>query len=164
MGSCLSCRSCKSSSSTCTPFDAIRLVHLDGYVEDLNHPISVSEVMGEPPKQFLCTAAQLVSTCAGSKPLNPETQLQRGHIYFVLPLSTLQDYVSPLDMASLVKRLTATAKSVSPKIIASSSRIKEMPCRARRRSWKPILETIREISFTRRSESDLREIHCITVK
>ncbi|OMO62052.1 hypothetical protein CCACVL1_23052 [Corchorus capsularis] len=160
MGCCLSCRS-----SCSTPFDTIRLVHLDGYVEDLNHPISVSEVIGEPPKQFLCTAAQLVSTCAGSKPLNPETQLQRGHIYFVLPLSTtLQDYVSPLDMASLVKRLTATAKSVSPKIISSSSRIKEMPCRARRRSWKPILETIREISFTRRSESDLREIHCITVK
>ena len=66
MGCCLSCR--------CTPpntFNTISLVHLNGYVQDFDHPISVSEIIGKPPKQFLCTAAQLVS--AGSKPvsLNP---------------------------------------------------------------------------------------------
>ncbi|MBA0784194.1 hypothetical protein Gotri_001787, partial [Gossypium trilobum] len=30
------------------------------------------------------------------------------------------------------------------------------------RSWKPILDTIREMSFSRRSESDIQEIDFIT--
>ncbi|XVE98837.1 hypothetical protein REPUB_Repub03eG0143100 [Reevesia pubescens] len=172
---------CLSSPNT---FNTIRLVHLNGYVEDFDHPISVNEVIGKPPKQFLCTAAQLVS--AGSRPLHPDTQLQPGHLYFLLPLSTLQDDISPLDMASVVKRLTARAKSIrshdlSPKTSPSltqndfgskrnSSVRTEMicglqkSCRARAQSWKPILGTIREISFTRRSESDLREMHFITTK
>ncbi|XP_022728782.1 uncharacterized protein LOC111284362 [Durio zibethinus] len=178
MGCRLSCR-CTSPNT----FNTIRLVHLDGYVEDFDHPISVGEVIGKSPNQFLCAAAQLVS--AGSKPLHPDTQLQPGHLYFVLPLSTLQDDVSPLDMASVVKRLTAKAKSirsdhVSPKTTPtmenSSGRSQGRPerrdmtyglqksCRARARSWKPILDTIIEISFTQRSESDLREINFITTK
>ncbi|XWS70978.1 hypothetical protein CRYUN_Cryun03dG0097600 [Craigia yunnanensis] len=186
MGCCLSCR-CRSPNT----LNTIRLVHLNGYVEDFDHPISVSEVIGKPPKQFLFTAAQLVS--AGSKPLNPDTQLQPGHLYFVLPLSTLRDDISPLDMASVVKRLTEKAKSIrsdneSPKTSPSWSQNslgsignssvrsprrqerREMTyglqksCRTRTRSWKPILDTIREISFTRRSESDLREMQFITTR
>ncbi|XP_021275570.1 uncharacterized protein LOC110410266 [Herrania umbratica] len=186
MGCCFSSR-CRSPST----FNTIRLVHLDGYVKDFDHPISVSEVIGKPPKQFLCTAAQLMST--GFNPLNLDAQLQPGHIYFVLPLSTLQDDISPLDMASVVRRLTARAKSirsdaVSPKTGLlwsqtglgsegnSSVRIprrlegREMThdlqnsCRARARSWKPVLDTIKETSFTRRSESDLREMQFITKK
>ncbi|KAK6248022.1 hypothetical protein QUC31_019587 [Theobroma cacao] len=186
MGCCFSSR-CRSLST----FNTIRLVHLDGYVKDFDHPISVSEVIGKPPKQFLCTAAQLVST--GFKPLNLDTQLQPGHIYFVLPLSTLQDDISPLDMAPLVRRLTARAKSirsdaVSPKTsllwsqnglgsegnssVRSPRRLErretthdlQNSCRVRARSWKPILDTIKEISFTRRSESDLREMQFITKK
>lgn len=182
MGSCLSCRSPN------TTFNTIRLVHLNGYVEDFVHPVSVGEIIGEPPYQFLCTASQLVS--AATKPLNPDVQLQPGNIYFVLPLSTLQDDVSPLDMASLAKRLTARAKSIRshdllPKTsvswtkdhgfsVENSGRPETMrremtygrpkSCRLRARSWKPILDTIREISFTRRSESDLREMHSITTK
>ncbi|XWS73327.1 hypothetical protein CRYUN_Cryun02cG0119100 [Craigia yunnanensis] len=186
MGCCLSCRS-----TSPNTFNTIRLIHHNGYVEDFDHPISVSEIIGKPPKQFLCTAAQLLS--AGSKLLNPDTQLQPGDLYFVLPLSTLQDDISPLDMASVLKRLTARAKSirsddVSPKtspswsqnslgsIGNSSARSPRRPerremtyglqksCRMRARSWKPILDTIKEISFTRRSESDLREMHFITAK
>ena len=186
MGCCLSCR-CTSPNT----FNTIRLVHLSGYVEDFDHPISVSEVIGKPPKQFLFTATQLVS--ADSKPLNPDTQLQPGHLYFVLPLSTLQDDISPLDMASVVKRLTARAKyirsdDVSPKTSPSWSQNslgsignsairspgrperREMTyglqksCRMKARSWNPILDTIREISFTRRTESDLREMHFIATR
>ncbi|XVF69933.1 hypothetical protein PTKIN_Ptkin11bG0120600 [Pterospermum kingtungense] len=166
MGCCLSC-----TSPSPNTFNTIRLVHLNGYVEDFNHPVSVSEITGKPPKQFLCTAAQLVS--AATKPLNPDVQLQPGHIYFVLPLSTLHDDVSPLDMASVAKRLTARAKSIRSDHHVSPRRPEERgemayglqkSCRARTRSWKPILDTIREISFTRRTESDLREMHSITAK
>lgn len=163
----------------------VRLVHLSGYVEDFENPISVSQVTGTPPKHFVCTSVQLLSSC--SKPLNGDTQLQPGNVYFMLPYSILQADVSPVDLASLAKRLTAIAKTRSRKLEGKkSSSLKDgsfssnvwsspsrspgrlgvveqigmpyggrSPCRVR--PWKPILDTIREKSFNRRSESDLQE-------
>lgn len=121
MGCLLSCI-CTSPNIT---FNTIRLLHLNGDVEDFDHPITASEVIGNPPRQFLFTAAQLIAFAA-SKPLDPDTELKPGHLYFVLPLSTLRYEISPLDMASVVKRLIARAKSVrsdqvSPKPNPSSS-------------------------------------------
>ncbi|XVE98836.1 hypothetical protein REPUB_Repub03eG0143000 [Reevesia pubescens] len=168
-----------SSRSSCRVKNIIRVVHLNGFVEDFGYPVSVSEVTGRPPKQFLCTPAQLISNCC--KGLQPETILEPGHLYFLLPYSTLQPDVSPVDLASIARKLTAKAKSTkckakSPSQYGSSllwnsparspNRLREsdsglMPCGARRssrvRAWKPILDTIREKSFNRRSESDLQE-------
>ncbi|GKV00332.1 hypothetical protein SLEP1_g13039 [Rubroshorea leprosula] len=163
MGSCFSCR-CRSSSVLKT----IRLVHLNGYVEDFEPPISVGQVISMSPKHFVCTAAQLLSTA--SLPLKPDDQLQPGSIYFLLPHSAFHADASPTDFASLVKRLTAKAKSVDPTStsISTPGSLMEFPEeRARsvgRRSWKPILDTIKEMSFTRRSDSDLREMYSITTK
>ena len=182
MGSCLSC----GSSST---FKNVRVVHLNGYVESFEEPISVSQVIGTPPKHFVCTSAQLLSPSA-SKPLKADTQLQPGLVYFLLPYSILQADVSPLDLASLAKKLTSIAKtsrcgdniknlrkacpfssshdelgsvwnspSRSPGRFAVADQQGAMgfgvrsPCRVR--PWKPILDTIREKSFNRRSESDI---------
>ncbi|KAB2050196.1 hypothetical protein ERO13_A13G209000v2 [Gossypium hirsutum] len=173
MGCCVSSScSCKHASP-----NTVRLVHLNGYVEDLDYPISVSQAIGNPPKQFLCTAAQLLS--AGSQPLSPDAPLQPGQLYFVLPFSTLKGDASPLDMAALVKRLTERAKShrALPETRCLSRTTMTMNGRTRRRettvhvgvrrsyrvrSWKPILDTIREMSFSRRSESDIQEIDFIT--
>jgi hypothetical protein len=176
MGACFSL--CKSSPAA----KSIRLVHMNGYVEDFEHPVSVSQATGKPPKHFVCTPAQLL--CAGSEPLDPDTQLQPGKIYFLLPFSVLRADVSPLDLVSIVKKLTAVAKAgrrEQPKSSQTSqygsspvfsspgtspSRFMEpegkmvaygaqRSCRAR--SWTPILDTIRESSFNRKSESDLQE-------
>ncbi|KAL4341584.1 hypothetical protein GQ457_08G000090 [Hibiscus cannabinus] len=135
---------CCFSSSYSSSSNTVRLVHFSGHVEDFEHPVTVSEVTGKPPKQYLYTAAQLLS--AGATPLN-HARLQPGHLYFVLPLSTLQDDVSRLDMASLVKRLTARAKSHhgSPEtrpLAAVNGRRKR---RETTRSWKPVLDTISEV-------------------
>ncbi|KAK0571136.1 hypothetical protein LWI29_011625 [Acer saccharum] len=156
MGCCCS-RTCSSSSKS--TIKNIRVVHLNGHVEDFMFPVSVSQVTGRSQKHFLCTAAQLL--VIGSKPLKPDTLLEPGHIYFLLPSSALQADVSPLDLASLVKRLTAKAKS-SKSQQGSPLRSPEMETGVKglsrtRRPWKPILDTIREMSFNRRSESDLQE-------
>ncbi|XP_039030746.1 uncharacterized protein LOC120165260 [Hibiscus syriacus] len=158
MGSCLSSScSCKNASP-----NSVRLVHFNGYVEDFEHPITATQVIGNPPEQYLCTPAQLLSTA--SQPLNADDPLQPGQLYFLLPWSTLQDDVSPLYMASVVKRLTARAKSHD-----GSTRIRPLSAvnggRMRRettRSWKPLLDTIREVSFTGRSESDIQAMRIIT--
>ncbi|KAI4335378.1 hypothetical protein L6164_014026 [Bauhinia variegata] len=173
MGGCLSCRSSSSKLKN------VRVVHLSGYVEDFEQPISVSQVTGNPPKHFVCTSLQLLSSA--SKPLKGDTQLQPGHVYFMLPYSILQADVSPVDLASLAKRLTAIAKTrrcalssqqglspvwASPSASPSRFGVPEHngtviayggrnSCRAQ--PWKPILDPIREKSFNRRSESDLQE-------
>lgn len=178
---------CFSSRSSFTSKNIIRLVHLSGYVEDIDQPISVSEVTKNSKNHFVCTSLQLLSS--PSKPLKGDTQLQPGNLYFILPYSILQADVSPVDLASLVKRL----KTIGKNTIRSEDKKKSMkgsnllnqhglstiwdspsesPCRvdvaekigvtnggrstSRQRVWKPILDTIREKSFNRRSESDLQ--------
>ncbi|XP_057433694.1 uncharacterized protein LOC130726452 [Lotus japonicus] len=108
MGGCFSCRSSSKNSKS----NSVRLVHLSGYVEDFEQPISVSQVTGNsgnPTSHFVCTSVQLLSSC--SKSLKGDTQLQPGNVYFMLPYSILQPDVSPVDLASLAKRLTSIAKT-----------------------------------------------------
>ncbi|KAI4344450.1 hypothetical protein L6164_011677 [Bauhinia variegata] len=172
MGGCLSCRSS-------SKLKNVRVVHLSGYVEDFEAPISVNQVTGYPSKHFVCTSLQLLS-CV-SKPLMGDTQLQPGHVYFLLPYSIFQADVSPVDLASLAKRLTTIAKTsrgalstqqgmgpvwASPSTSPGRLGVPEQNGTTityggrnsyRAQPWKPILDTIREKSFTRRSESDLQE-------
>ncbi|KAK9268510.1 hypothetical protein L1049_000263 [Liquidambar formosana] len=100
MGCRFSC--CRASSPA---LKSIRVVHMNGYVEDFEHPVSVSQVTGKPAKHFVCTRAQLLSP--SSKPLKPDSQLQLGHIYFLLPFSLLESSdASPMDLATAATRLT----------------------------------------------------------
>ncbi|KAK2969252.1 hypothetical protein RJ640_003488 [Escallonia rubra] len=185
MGGCFSCRSPATFINT-------RVVHLNGFVEDYEGPVTVSQVTGKPPKHFVCTQAQLLST--GLKPLKPDTQLEAGKIYFLLPYSAFRAEVSPMDLASMARKLTnkaksarLDAKSVRTRLLASPNGSSPAWCSPARspadrfldrsiedetgqdvaaygmqkstksRSWRPILATIKERSFNRRSESDLKE-------
>ncbi|CAK7345751.1 unnamed protein product [Dovyalis caffra] len=165
------CFSCKSSSE----FNNVRVVHLNGHVQEFENPVPVSQVTtGQLPcKNLVFTAAQLLSTA--SKPLKPDAQLETGQLYFLLPCSILQPDVSPVDFLALVKRLSSIAKSgrctgqskaKSDKSSGTSSLGQSNSmCRTQaRRTWKPVLDTIREKSFNRRSESELRETDFETPK
>ncbi|GKV00333.1 hypothetical protein SLEP1_g13040 [Rubroshorea leprosula] len=153
----------------------IRVVHLNGDVEAFEHPLTVNQVTGngDTEKEFLCTPAQLLSNY--SKPLQPDTMLKPGHVYFLLPFSILQADVSPLDLASIAKKLTAKASckmtrspssTTSPllghyehePVCNGNSPLSCPNMSTRARSWKPVLDTIREKSFSRSSESELQEI------
>ncbi|CAL5376704.1 unnamed protein product [Camellia sinensis] len=170
MGSCFSSRP---SSSSTTLLKTIRVVHMNGHVEDFEHSVTVGEVTGKPPRHFVCTRTQLVS--GEPKPLKQETQLELGNVYFMLPYSTIQSGVSPVDLASIAKKLTRVAKTSQPQLAnksplrnflsSGSSPVWSSPATSPNRfsgsvkaqSWKPFLDTIRERSFNRRSESDLQE-------
>ncbi|CAL0307001.1 unnamed protein product [Lupinus luteus] len=160
MWACLS-STCTSSPST---FNNIRVVHLNGCVEYFDEPISASQVIGNPPKHFICTSIQLLSS--SSKPLVGDTQLQPGIVYFMLPYTILQSDVSPLDLACLAKRLTTIAKTRDKTLkTGMNMRMNDGERRPLRlQQWKPLLDTIRERSFNMRSESDLQEFELITRK
>lgn len=173
MGSCLS-----SSSKPLSPSKKVRIVHLNGMVEDFNPPISVNQLINSShPKHFICTPSQLLSPY--SKPLNSNTKLEPGSHYFLLPYSTLDPDVSPINLATLAKQLSKKARTENPQHTRciSSRRCSSSPSlrvqtrtQARGpehrtvedykvqqlvRAWKPILETIIERSF--RNLSDLHE-------
>ncbi|KAL4282065.1 hypothetical protein GQ457_03G044870 [Hibiscus cannabinus] len=172
MGSCLSCTSpsCCTKKKKKKKKTIIRVVHLSGLVEDFDRPVSVTEVIGTgtAPKHFLCAPAQLLSH-GSNLPLQPHTLLQAGHVYFSLPYSILQSDVSPVALATLARKLTAKAKSTptpcKAEVVNNAASTPDsaplMSCRPQRlsrlRPWKPVLHTIREKSFNRRSESDLQE-------
>lgn len=200
---------CSFSCSSPPPLETIRVVHLNGYVEDFGYPVTASEITGNPKRHFVCTRAQLAS--GGPIPLKPCTTLELGHVYFLIPYSTIQSDVSPMDLATIARKLNKIAKTSqaqgnksplrnsksgsslvwtsqakgSPIRVSGSSPVWTSPVTSPNRfsgspirvepesglgayglqrspkaqSWKPILDTIREKSFGRRSESDLREKH-----
>ncbi|XP_068638515.1 uncharacterized protein [Aristolochia californica] len=156
-------------------FDWVRVVHVSGFVEDFNEPVTVRDVVGdaEPPIFFLCSTAHLLSF--GTQPLRPEDVLQRGRFYFLIPHSIFQtDSSSPTDLVHLAARLSAiakrsrrlsakstlpgglfqpSAKRIQPVAASGSSTFEvrnrgRLSCRVG--SWKPILETIEEKAFERR--------------
>ncbi|KAK4369558.1 hypothetical protein RND71_013350 [Anisodus tanguticus] len=151
----------------------IRVVHLNGHVEDFDHPISVHELMGKFHKNFVFTHAQLLA--AAPKSLKHDTMLEQGHIYYLLPSSLFQSSVSPMDLVPVARKLSYIAKNGAAKDmskkqqsknetnlmveseneVVTSYRIEERSNKSR--SWKPLLSTIREWSFNQRSESDLQK-------
>lgn len=176
--------SCKRLSSSSKFKNIIRIVHLNGYVEEIEYPVTVAEVTGKPPKHLLFTHVQLLSNA--STPLKLDTPLERGCVYFLLPYSLFDSNVSPVDLAPLARKLASIARKIGSKSksgkqklsssVSGNSTVWSSPARSpnrqfsdndqilygiqkssKSRSWKPILSTIREISFNRRSESDLQE-------
>ncbi|OWM84288.1 uncharacterized protein LOC116194807 [Punica granatum] len=186
MGSCLS----SSNKRQAAPKN-VRIVHLNGLVEDFDPPIFVNQLItSKPPKHFIITPSQLLSPL--SKPLNSNAKLEPGRVYFLLPYSTLQPDVSPANLATLVKKLMEKANSQRPGNRSLSASPGASPMRSPVRgfisnafigspgrsptrfyepevssvgyksqksvkAWRPLLDTIRERSFNRRSESDLQD-------
>ncbi|KAK4782875.1 hypothetical protein SAY86_007249 [Trapa natans] len=190
MGSCLS----SPNRAKTAHRNNVRVVHIDGFVEDFDHPVFVNQLItSKPPKHFICTPAGLLSSFC--KPLNMAARLEPGQLYLLLPISTLQPDVSPVNLVTLVKKLTEKANSKRPadsrttptaspgaspmrsparsfgvsNVAGTGSpgksptrlyepKIGSMGYRSQRsvQSWRPLLDTINERSFNRRSESDLQ--------
>lgn len=110
LSSSSSTRSNKSSSSSNNNNNnIIRVVHLNGSLEVYEDPITVAQVTGKQPKHFVFAQAQLLSL--ESKPLDHRAQLELGNIYFLLPHSVFQSEVSPIDLATISRRLTVVAQA-----------------------------------------------------
>ncbi|KAG6388983.1 hypothetical protein SASPL_150420 [Salvia splendens] len=130
---------------------SIRIVRLNGSVEEINYPITVAEVTGNQPKDFLFTQASLLA--AAATPLKMEAPLEAGLVYFLLPATLFQSNVAPVELAPIVRKLASIALNTKSQVKCSDQ---IEPLSRKSRPWKPILSTIRERSFNRRSESDLR--------
>lgn len=147
-----------------TEFNYVRVVHINGLIEDFETPVTAGEITGKPPKYLLCSSAQLL--ILGSSPIRFEDRLEPGRLYFLLPHSVMQSNASPLDILSLVTRLTELARKHGPGVtkhgltrlepVKPDQMVKDDDG-ARR--WRPELETIEEKSM--RSSQSVQSISSV---
>lgn len=86
MGNSLRC--CLSCVLPCGALDMIRIVHLDGHVEEHRGPITAGDVLKANPNHVLS------KTCSQGVVrkiiiLAPKSDLKRGQLYFLLPASSI---------------------------------------------------------------------------
>jgi hypothetical protein len=155
MGNSLRC--CLACVLPCGALDLIRIVHLNGRVEEYGRPVAAGEILAANPNHVLskpCSQGVVRRILI----VAPDSELQRGVIYFLIPaasvppekkMSTKQQV--PHGDRVAVKKPTAAVSSCdgSPKSDLSS---RKKPLSHRRRTsagsrtaaWRPHLECIVE--------------------
>ncbi|KAL0337133.1 UNVERIFIED_CONTAM: hypothetical protein Scaly_1988400 [Sesamum calycinum] len=170
MGCNVSCKRLSPSSKQSKTKTNIRVVHLNGYIEERAHPVTVAQVTGKPPQHFLFTQAQLPAAYAYF--------LEPGRVYFLLPYTLFASNVSPNDLAPVARKLASMAqnrlsKTKSGKAASGNSPVWSSPAASPNRlvsdqssiitdneqvlsgvihrSWKPLFLRYREVNQTCRN-------------
>ncbi|KAL0458581.1 UNVERIFIED_CONTAM: hypothetical protein Slati_0485300 [Sesamum latifolium] len=137
MGNSLRC--CLACVLPCGALDLIRIVHSNGYVEELPGRVTAGEVLTNYPDHVL------TKPCSQGVPrriliLSPDSDLKRGSIYFLIPSSSL-----PGHEKSKKKMKKYSSSKQQPTIAAEDK--KSPSCRRRKMTaevWRPHLESIYE--------------------
>ncbi|KAG6490839.1 uncharacterized protein LOC122004043 [Zingiber officinale] len=157
MGNSLRC--CLACVLPCGAFDVVRIVHLSGQVEEHSRHVSAGEVLAANPGHILsepCGSSQgggAVRRCISI--VSPESQLQRGHIYFLIPaaIATLHDHEKKIHTRNHHHQQQQRRQHESVKDrqdVSQESPAGENPSHRRRRRtgrvgvWRPHLESICE--------------------
>ncbi|XP_004490679.1 uncharacterized protein [Cicer arietinum] len=115
MGNSLRC--CLACVLPCGALDLIRIVHLNGYVEEITRPITAGEVLKANPNHVLSTPSS-EGVVRRILILSPETELKRGSIYFLIPTTSLPEKQKRV-------RGSVAGKDLKSKKVVSSTRNKK---------------------------------------
>lgn len=79
---------------------AAQIIHWNGRLQELWHPIKAGEILSQNPNCFLCSSETMN---VNSVPLQmaKDEQLQIGQLYFIIPISKLQAKFSLQDLCKL---------------------------------------------------------------
>lgn len=152
MGNSLRC--CLACVLPCGALDLIRVVHLNGSVEEITGRVTAGEVLKNNPNHVLtkpCSQGMARRILI----LSPDSELKRGSIYFLIPSSSL-----PADKSKKILKKLSSSKKNSPEIIVAEkpeivvhkkTPEKKQSTRRHHRSrsnnvgvWRPYLESISE--------------------
>ncbi|KAF2603286.1 hypothetical protein F2Q70_00025428 [Brassica cretica] len=88
MGNSLRC--CLACVLPCGALDLIRIVHLNGHVDEITRPMTAGEILQANPNHVLskpCSQGVVRKILT----LSPESELKRGSIYFLIPDTSLPE-------------------------------------------------------------------------
>ncbi|URE27631.1 hypothetical protein MUK42_06396 [Musa troglodytarum] len=135
-------RCCLACVLPCGALDVVRVVHLEGQVEEYySRHVSAGDIMAANPDRFLtqpCSQGVARRTLV----VPAESQLKRGHIYFLVPTST-----SPAQQKQKKSDRREKPAKKAPSVDVAST---EKKPRHRRRwsgrvgAWRPRLESVGE--------------------
>jgi len=104
MGNYISC------ASKSVPSNTVKVIGLNGSVQELQRRIKAAELMLENPQQFVCHANGL-QIGRRINPLTADEDLDLGHLYFLIPMAKLNSVLSGTDMASLAFKANSAMKA-----------------------------------------------------
>ncbi|KAL0458787.1 UNVERIFIED_CONTAM: hypothetical protein Slati_0505900 [Sesamum latifolium] len=105
MGNSLRC--CLACVLPCGALDLIRIVHLNGSVEEITGRVTAGEVLKNNPNHVLTQPCSQGMT-RRILILSPESELKRGSIYFLIPASSL-----PAEKNSKILKKFSSSKKKS---------------------------------------------------
>ncbi|XP_009788629.1 uncharacterized protein [Nicotiana sylvestris] len=154
MGNSLRC--CLACVLPCGALDLIRIVHLNGHVEEITSPITASEVLKNYPNHILSKPCSQGTMARRILILSPESELKRGSIYFLIPAASVPEKKksgNPIKKSSKSIKIKKCHVSIpdGDRDLSdnTTSKMKKSSSRRDRRSgkvaiWKPHLESISE--------------------
>ncbi|KAK1437025.1 hypothetical protein QVD17_02810 [Tagetes erecta] len=155
MGNSLRC--CLACILPCGALDLIRIVHLNGYVEEITRPVTAGDVLKNYPNHVLskpCSQGVVRRILI----LSNSSELKRGSIYFLIPATSVPEKKRNTIQKDCKKKVQRTNTVVSggendvhvgcSDVVVVSEKKKKGHRRARRTvqagEWKPHLESIFE--------------------
>ncbi|KAG6401366.1 hypothetical protein SASPL_138220 [Salvia splendens] len=124
-------RCCLACILPCGALDLIRIVHSNGYVEELTGRVTAGDALTHYPDHVLSKPS-----ASGSLIISPESELKRGSIYFLVPSS------------SLPQKTKQTCNSSKKYPVVKKAAEEEKKCRRHHKvtagEWQPNLDSIHE--------------------
>ncbi|AQK92775.1 uncharacterized protein LOC100277691 [Zea mays] len=144
MGNSLRC--CLACVLPCGALDLIRIVHLNGRIEEYGRPVAAGEILAANPNHVLSKPCSQGVAVRRILIVSPDSELERGEIYFLIPASSVPPEKKPQPQRQQKSVVLAGSHGnqvvVNKKISSSHRRRRTAGCRTT--VWKPHLECIVE--------------------
>ncbi|KAL6211621.1 hypothetical protein ACLB2K_016844 [Fragaria x ananassa] len=84
MGICASTQCLKEGGRVVNGSSTVKIVHLDGKLQELRNPVKASHILSKNPNCFLCPSESMFVAMDATQ-VPKEEELQLGQIYFLMP-------------------------------------------------------------------------------
>ncbi|KAK7252867.1 hypothetical protein RIF29_37119 [Crotalaria pallida] len=111
-------------SSDSTQVATVKLVHLDGTLQEFPYPVKVSHLLQQHPMCFICNSDEMDFDDVVTA-VHEDDVLQPGQLYFALPLNRLSHRLQAAEMAAL-------AVKASSALMKSGATVNKCGCRRKR--------------------------------
>ncbi|KAG6571133.1 hypothetical protein SDJN02_27743, partial [Cucurbita argyrosperma subsp. argyrosperma] len=123
MGVCASSQH-SSPSLTNRPFTA-KIIHIDGRLQELRHPVKASHILNQNPNCFLCSSESMKINSIVPQ-ISSDRELELGEIYFLIPLAKSDLPISLTILCALAAKANvalASSKKAYPSMKAAPAAV-----------------------------------------